>query len=94
MPKNSGSVAGQISHAQRCSNRANRGCNGRNAQLDRLGEQLTVSTRTAKKRFAPEEGTQLEVNARAPLPKKKRSKVSYTSNITRLGSWEGLTEAS
>ena len=34
MPKNSGSVAAAISQAQRRSNRVNRGCNGRDVQLD------------------------------------------------------------
>lgn len=81
MPKNSGSVAAAISQAQRRSNRVNRGCNGRDVQLDRLGDQLTAPTRTAKKRFAPDDGIQLEVNARAPLPKKRRTKVSPLTNL-------------
>ena len=76
MAKNSGSVAATISQTQRRSNRANRGCNGRNVQLDRLDEQLAMPTRTAKKRFVPDEGMHLEVNARAPVPKKRRTKVS------------------
>ena len=81
MPKNSGSVAATISQAQRRSNRVNRGCNGRDIQLDRLGEQLTAPTRATKKRFAPDKGMQLEVNARAPLPKKRRTKVNFLTQI-------------
>ena len=79
MPRNTGSVAATISQAQRRSNRANRGCNGRDVQLDRLAEQLDAPTRRSKKRFAPDDGMQLEVNARAPPPKKKRAKVSYSA---------------
>ena len=79
MAKNSGSVATSISQAQRRSNRANRGCNGRDVQLGQLGEQLAAPTRTAKKRFAPDEGIQLEVNAHAPLSsKKRRTKASHS----------------
>lgn len=82
MSKNSGSVAVTLSQAQRRSNRANRGCNGRDVQLSQLGEQLTAPTRTAKKRFAPDEGMQLEVNVRAPAPKKRRTKVGH-----KIKSW-------
>jgi hypothetical protein len=74
MARGTGSVATTISQAQRRSNRANRGCNGRDVQLGQLGDQLTAPTRVAKKRFAPDEGIQLEVNARAPAPKKRCTK--------------------
>ena len=74
MARDSGSAATTISQAQRRSNRANRGCNGRDVQLGQLGERLTAPTRVAKKRFAPDEGIQLEVNARAPAPKKRRTR--------------------
>ena len=56
--------------ALRCSNRANRGLNGRDAQLDCLGEQLTALTRLKKCQFVPEDGLVLEDNALAPAPKK------------------------
>ena len=87
MTRNSGSVATTISQAQRRSSRANRGCNGRDVQLGQLGEQLTAPTRVTKKRFAPDEGIQLEVNARAPAPKKRRTrKVSYLFRQPGVGS--------
>lgn len=76
MARDSGSVVPAISQAQRRSNRANRGCNGRDVQLDRLEEQLIAPTRVAKRAFAPDKGIQLEVNARAPVPKKQRTKVN------------------
>ena len=60
--------------ALRRSNRANRGLNGRDAQLDRLGEQLTAPTRPKKRQFVPEDGLVLEDNALAPAPKKCRAK--------------------
>ena len=78
MAKNSGSVATTISQVQHHSNQANHSCNGHNVQLDQLGEKLTTSTQTTKKRFAPNEGMQLEVNACAPVPKKRHTKVSHT----------------
>ena len=72
-------MATPISQAQCRSNQANHGCNGRDVQLSQLGEQLTAPTQTAKKRFAPDEGMQLEVNARAPLSsKKRRTKASHS----------------
>ena len=52
------------------SNCANQGLNGRDAQLDRLGEQLTAPTRPKKRQFVPEDGLVLEDNALAPAPKK------------------------
>ena len=75
MARGSGSVVSTISQAQRCSNRANRGLNGRDVQLGQLGERLTAPTRVAKRSFVPEEGIELEINARAPAPKKKCTKV-------------------
>ena len=66
-----------IAPALRHSNRVNLGLNGRDAQLDRLGDQLTAPTRPKKRQFVPEDGLILENNALAPAPKKKRrSKVS------------------
>jgi len=72
-------MAASVTQAQRRSNRVNRGCNGRDVQLDRLGEQLTTSTRQKKRRFAPEDGIALENNPLAPVPKKRRSKVPRSS---------------
>ena len=57
--------------ALRRSNRANRGLNGRDAQLNHLGEQLTAPTRPKKHQFVPEDGLVLEDNALAPAPKKR-----------------------
>ncbi|KAF9784420.1 hypothetical protein BJ322DRAFT_1109133 [Thelephora terrestris] len=71
MPRGQGSMAEPV---PRRSNRANRGRNGRDVQLDRLGEQLAVSTRQNKRPFIPEDGLVLENNVLAPVPKKRRSK--------------------
>lgn len=76
MAKNSGSVAAAVSQVQRRSNRANRGLNGRDVQLAQLGNVLTAPMRQSKKRFAPDEGLDLENNARAPVKKQKRTRVS------------------
>ena len=79
MARGSGSVvATPLSQAQRCSNRANRGLNGRDVQLAQLGEQLVAPTRVAKRSFVPEEGIELEINARAPVPKKRCTRVSFS----------------
>jgi hypothetical protein len=56
----------------RRSNRANLGLNGRDVQLDQLGERLAASTRQKKRHFVPEDGLILEDNALAPVPKKKQ----------------------
>ena len=65
----------------RRSNRANRGLNGRDAQLNRLGEQLMAPTRSKKRQFVPEDGLVLEDNALAPAPKKRRSKAKVQFGI-------------
>jgi len=70
-------MAAPVTQTRRRSNRANLGRNGRDVQLDRLGEQLVAPTRQRKKRFAPEDGLMLENNALAPVPKKRRTKVSF-----------------
>jgi hypothetical protein len=57
----------------RRSSRRGRGSNGRNVQLDKLGDVLTAPTRQAKKRFAPSDGLSLPNNLLAPVPKKRRS---------------------
>ena len=73
-------MAAPITRTQRRSNRVNRGRNGRDAQLDRLGEQLAAPTRQKKRRFVPEDGLILENNALAPAPaKKRRSKKVFRS---------------
>lgn len=71
-------MAAPVPQTQRHSNRVNRGCNGRDSQLDRLGEQLIAPTRRKKRQFVPEEGLALANNALAPAPKRRRSKVSFS----------------
>ncbi|KAF9786188.1 hypothetical protein BJ322DRAFT_1020281 [Thelephora terrestris] len=58
----------------RRSSRQGRGSNGRDVQLDKLGELLTAPTRQAKKRFAPSDGLSLPNNVLAPVQKKRRRK--------------------
>ena len=53
---------------------ANCGCNGCDAQLDRLGEQLATPTHQKKQSFLPEDGVVLENNALAPVLKKHHSR--------------------
>ena len=65
-------MASPATQMQRRSNRANRSRNGRDVQLDQLGEQLIAPTHLAKRRFAPEDGLVLENNVLAPAPKKRR----------------------
>ena len=60
-----------VAQMQRQSNRVNRGCNGCDVQLDRLGEQLVAPTRQKKRWFVPDDGLILENNALAPVQKKK-----------------------
>ena len=69
MSRDQGSMA---ELAPRRSARANRGHNGRDVQLDRLGEQLLAPTRQKKRPFIPEDGLVLKNNALAPAPKKRR----------------------
>ena len=75
MARGSRSMAASVTQTQRRSDRANLGCNGRNVQLDRLGEQLVAPTCLKKRQFVPEDGLVLENNVLAPAPKKCRSKV-------------------
>ena len=56
----------------RRSSRRGRGSNGRDVQLDMLGDVLSVPTRKAKKRFAPSNGLSLPDNLLAPVPKRRR----------------------
>ena len=66
-----GSVAEPTTNARR-STRRGRGSNGRDAQLDKLGDVLTTPTYQAKKRFAPSDGLSLPDNVLAPVQKKRR----------------------
>ena len=59
---------------RRRSSRQGRGLNGRDVQLDNLGDILTAPTRQAKKRFAPSDGLSLPNNLLAPVPKKRQRK--------------------
>ena len=78
MARDQRSVAAPVTQVQRRSNHLNRGLNGRDVQLDRLGEQLTAPTRQKKRTFALEDGLALGNNILAPPPKKcRRSKVFY-----------------
>jgi hypothetical protein len=83
-----GSAAVSVAPTQRRSKRVNRGCNGRDVQLNRLGERLVASTRQKKRSFAPEDGLILENNVLAPATKKKRrsksSQVFCSSSLCSL----------
>ena len=63
-----------------------RGLNGRDVQLDKLGDLLTAPTRQATKRFAPSDDLSLPNNLLAPVPKKQRrnKKVSQISYFAHL----------
>ena len=66
----------------RRSARRGRGLNGRDVQLDKLGDLLTAPTRQAKKRFAPSDGLSLPNNLLAPDPKRRRrSKKVFTNAL-------------
>ena len=58
----------------RRSSRHGRGLNGRDVQLDRLGDVLAAPTHQAKKQFAPSDELSLPNNLLAPVPKKRRRK--------------------
>jgi len=66
----------------RHSTRSGRGLNGRDAQLDRLGDILTAPTRQAPKRFAPTDGLDLPNNVLAPAPKRRRRNKKVLSNYS------------
>ncbi|KAF9780419.1 hypothetical protein BJ322DRAFT_1220931 [Thelephora terrestris] len=68
-----GSMAQPPTQARRSSRRG-RGSNGRDVQLDKLGDLLAAPARQTKKRFAPSDGLSLPNNLLAPVPKKRRSK--------------------
>lgn len=53
--------------------RPGRGKNGRNVQLDRLGDVLTAPTYRAQKCFAPSDSLSLPDNVLAPVQKKRRN---------------------
>lgn len=73
--------------APRRSNRVNLGLNGRDVQLDLLGDKLVAPTRQKKRQFIPEDGLILDDNALAPAPKKKRrSKVCFFLYILKFPS--------
>jgi hypothetical protein len=64
----------------RRSTRHGRGSNGRDVQLDKLGNILTAPTRQEKRRFAPSDGLSLPDNLLAPVPKRRRkNKKVFTS---------------
>ena len=86
MARGQGSVVTPLSQTQRRSTRTNRGHNGRDVQLDRLGEQLVAPTRQRRRRFVSEDGLILENNPLAPQPKKRSSKVCF-SQILSFFSW-------
>ena len=71
------SMAPSVAQTQRRSSHANCSCNGRDIQLDQLGQQLIAPTHQKKRRFVPEEGLTLENNALAPAPKKRCAKVPF-----------------
>lgn len=56
----------------RCSSRRGRGLNGRDVQLDKLGDLLAAPTRQTKKRFAPSDELSLPNNLLAPVQKKRQ----------------------
>jgi hypothetical protein len=66
-------VAAPPLHIRR-SSRQGRGSNGRDAQLNLLGDILTSTTRQTKRRFAPSDGLSLPNNLLAPAPKRPRKK--------------------
>jgi hypothetical protein len=68
-------MAALIPQTQRRSNRINRSLNGRDIQLDRLGELLVTPTHQKKRAFVLEDGSILKNNVLAPVPQKRRSKV-------------------
>ena len=72
-----GSMAVPVALSQRRSARVNLGKNGRDVQLNWLGDQLAAPTRQKKRQFVPEGGLVLGNNALAPAKKKRRSKVSF-----------------
>ena len=75
MARGQRSMATPVAETRRRSSRVNRGHNGRDVQLDRLGEQLVAPTRQKKRKFVPEDRLVLQNNVLAPTPKKQRSKV-------------------
>jgi hypothetical protein len=66
-----GSMSLPLTRVRR-STRHGRGSNGRDVQLDKLGDILTAPTRQTKKRFAPADGLSLPNNLLAPVPKRRR----------------------
>ena len=65
----------------RRSSRPGRGSNGRDTQLDRLGDVLAAPARQARKRFAPTDGLVLPNNALAPAPKRRRRNNKVLLNV-------------
>ena len=63
---------GSVAPGLRRSARQNLGLNGRDVQLDKLGQVLTAPSHQAQKRFAPTDGLYLPDNALAPVQKKAR----------------------
>lgn len=78
-----GSVAPPM-QGQRRSTRSGRGSNGRDVQLDKLGDVLTAPTRQARKRFAPAEGLVLPNNDLAPVPKRRRATKKVCPTVSPL----------
>ena len=75
-----GSVALQTPGTRR-STRSGHGSNGRDAQLDRLGDMLVAPTRQAQKCFAPSDGLSLPNNVFAPVRKKCQQTKKVHSKI-------------
>ena len=68
-----GSMALLTTQACRSSRRSH-GSNGRDVQLDKLGDLLAAPTRQTKKRFAPDDGLSLPNNLLAPVQRKRQKK--------------------
>ena len=80
-----GSMALPPTQARRSSCRGH-SLNGRDVQLDKLGNPLTAPTRQATKRFAPSDDLSLPNNLLTPVPKKRRrnkkvSRISYFAHL-------------
>jgi hypothetical protein len=85
MARGQGSITAPVAQTERRSTCSNFGSNGRDVQLDRLGEQLVAPTRQKKRAFVAEDGLTLEDNPLAPVLKKKRcSKVFTFPTLTTL----------
>ena len=78
-----GSVVPPMQGSRR-SSRLGRGSNGRDVQLDKLGDILTAPVRKTRKRFAPTDGLVLPNNDLAPAPKRPRRNKKVPLNFRLL----------